>query len=583
MGKISYEAKLIEMIKKYQIPLIDKADTELTSDWNIKEFEEKCTGKRVALWGAGDGNEIKSNAAIILREYATYLQGAVCVIDSNQELWGKDFFGLPIIPPEEIPQWDIEYIIISSSKRWIQDIYGLCLKYLEESKIIVPAVDLLVEQNRETNFYLYIHLLRQEYQQEKQEEEKQEKLINLIGAYLSIRDIYFAMKLIKEYIDKEYRQLEKMCAFKTELEGLLEEMKQKAVKEKRDVLILFLDRLNKEECFKADIFSDFKEECLVFTDANSTGLYTYESMEAIVTGKIPKDGSVYGDALNHSMEEAKVLQEAKKQNYTFYVESIAGYPIFEGKEFHINYSAFMSQKLWNALCHFCETQEPVLEYVYIYESHNPELCGYHAGRTYEELKKVLSDSAKYYRAYYWDCLRYIDNQITFYMQMLPKDMLCIIHSDHSFLPSDEEAKMNKRDKVLLNKQYCVEIPLFIRGAGMVGEYKELFSMVDFADVVNQIMRKEELKIPQRDIIQYQMEPIHNRTWRKQLIEEGMEKYIDEIEVYCSEKYRCLITHGALEEAEVYRNEDLEKSISQTEEGQSFIEKIRQLREDETVR
>lgn len=567
-----YEEKLNKILSDSGLPQVDLDKLEQTSDWNIKLLQEKCVGKRVAMWGAGDGNSLTSKSGVLLRAYGTYLQGTVCFIDSNPQLWGMEYIGLPVIAPGEIKKWGIECIVIASSVRWQDAIEKECMKYLPKEAIVRPNIALITSNARESNLYLYMHKLRSDYKNLQDPLSKAKILSELISCYLSIRDFAFAFQFIDEYRKNDYPGANRMASLKQELEELLSEMSDKVSGRRKDMLIFFADRLNRRECERLDMFSCMKQRALNFTDANATGLYTYESMASILLGRMPLEQQIYGNDLDYAADEVPLIKKTKELGYSLSVESIPGYPIFKGEEISISYSSFVSQKLWRFFSTLCENGGKVFTYLYVYESHNPELCGYHPDASYEELLQMLKENNKYYRKYYRDCLRYIDSVFSFYYKMFPKDMYLVVHSDHSFLPTDDEAAVGGRNKLLLQKQYCVEVPFIVQGFELTGEYNGIFSMIYFTDVMLQLLDGGRLELKQGEPVNYQMQPVHSKTWRAELIAEGMEKYIGEVDVYVSGEYICMILEGG--SIEIYRCGNLYEDIAGTEEGRRYLEEVR---------
>lgn len=570
-----YDERLEEIIRNAGFPEIDASKLEQTSDWNIAVFEEKCTNRRVAIWGAGDGNQETSIAAVILKNYATYLQGAICIIDSNSRLSGTRFLGLPVIMPQDIPKWNVDCIVIATSTRWRTEIVEKCVQYVKREDIIIPQTDMLDSCYRDSNFYLFIHQCRIQYENCADRVEKEKLLRQLIACYLKIRDFSFAFRFMEKYQEQGFDEDGNMRLVKEKIDELLLELKEAIASREDDILVFFPDRLNKRECDSIDMFSSLKDKALVFEDANATGLYTYESMAGIVNGNMPLDGEIYRGSMTYSVEEAKMMREAVRKKFHFYIETIPGYPIFRGDNVTVRFSAFASQKLWNAICTLYEEKARVFEYLYLFESHYPEVCGYHPDKSYEEVLEILKDNSKYYRKNYLDCLKYIDEVFAFYEQLFPAHMKLVIHSDHSFLPTEDEKQIGTRNKLLVSKQYCVEVPLVIKGSGMQGNYKGLFSMIDFPELMNQLVAGEVLDIPNRDIVNYQMMPIHSRNWRLKLIEEKMENYVDEIDVYASQNFICLFSKAG--GAEVYRINDINTEIGQNQEGIEFLKQVEDYR------
>lgn len=568
-----YNRKLQKIISRHKLPTISEEMIQMTSDLNLDLFESACTNRRIALWGAGDGNE-NCIAYAIMQKYATYIQKAVCFIDSNPKLQGKQFLGLPIIAPEDIADWKIETIVITSGVYAQSSIKKACGEYAPQCCVVQPNPDIFQTTYKESNLYLYMNKLRIQYEDSNEELIKEARLKELITVCIQIKDFAFAYRYMGEYIVGKYADVKNIVSLKTEIESLLQQMHDQIRDRKKDILIFFPDRISREESKSIDMFSYLKGNVLSFADANSTGLYTYESMTSILKEEMPLGGTVYEKNLEHKVEDVPILTNAREKGYKIYVDSIFGYPIFEGEDIRISYSSFVSEKLWNVLCNMGSSPNKILDYLYAYETHYPELCGFHPGKTYQEIQKIQENARENYRTNYLDCLRYVDTVFEFYYKLLPEDLILIIHSDHSFLPTDVK-DIQGHDKWLLSKQYCVEVPLLIQGADRTGEYQGMFSMIDFTKIVNQVINGEKLIIPEREIINYQMMPIHSRAWRKELIEGGKENYIDEIDIYVSREYIYLIAANKWEE--VYDINDIYTDISDTEEGKAFIEIVKEYR------
>lgn len=564
-----YEQKLKLIIYKYNLPSVSQKIFQTKGDANLELLDKYCVNSRVALWGAGDGN-IHSVAHAMLDIYATYLVNTICLIDSNPKLQGTEFMGLPVRAPEEISALNIETIVISSGYRAQEEIRAACKIYAPNCNVVVPNLNMFTKAFRESNLYLYINKLKITYESAFDKSIKTNALKELIAVYLSIKDFAFAFLFIDEYLKCDFPDADKMLSLKEEIINLLSEMKEYICNREKDILIFFPDRLNRAECNEINMFSYMKERALTFENANSTGLYTFESLTSILKEKMPLEDAIYEEDLAFPVEEVPILVNARTKGYEFHVNSIQGFPIFSQGEISFHYSAFVSEKLWNVLCSLCLSNKKILDYVYVYETHYPELCGYHPNKSMEELEVIIERWEEHYRSDYLDCLKYVDKQLEFYYNFFPKNMIIIIHSDHGFLPA-EETKYKAHDKWLLSKKYCVEIPFIIQGANRIGTYHDMFSMIDFSKIVNQVINGEQLKIPERTIINYQMKPIHRRSWREQLKQQGKERYMDEIDIYASKDYIHLI--AARHWKEVYRLENVFLEITDTDEGKEFIRQI----------
>lgn len=75
MQKNSYNSRLDEIIKKYGYVAEGITDSTQVHAAVTDIFTEKCTGKKVAIWGVGKKNTVNSHAAVIINKYILNLQG----------------------------------------------------------------------------------------------------------------------------------------------------------------------------------------------------------------------------------------------------------------------------------------------------------------------------------------------------------------------------------------------------------------------------------------------------------------------------------------------------------------------------
>ncbi len=290
-----YDERLEDILTQYQMKRDGVVDGSHIHNTVVDLFLTRCSGKRVALWGAGASNTTNSHASVIINKYATYVQGLVCIIDSEKKLQGTDFMGFPIIAPEEVDNHNIDVIIISSKasansiKNSIAthapnceylDIYG------ELAQRGIPIITTFFDS---TSIYGELYDVRVRYEQMSAGEEKGRTLLELIAAYLGIRDFFYAFRYIKEYVAAQYERWQELARMQSAITDLLEEVRQKSVGKKNDVLVFLVDSMraidllgNQDGKTTFHILKDYCENAYVFTNAYSTGPTTYESMIAIV-------------------------------------------------------------------------------------------------------------------------------------------------------------------------------------------------------------------------------------------------------------------------------------------------------------
>ena len=109
-----YENQLEKILHNYDMRCSDVIDSTYVNSLIVKMFQENCTNKRIALWGAGRNNTLTSHASVILGRYISQLQGMVCLIDSAKEVQGGELFGFPIISPEDAIDKELDLIIVAS-------------------------------------------------------------------------------------------------------------------------------------------------------------------------------------------------------------------------------------------------------------------------------------------------------------------------------------------------------------------------------------------------------------------------------------------------------------------------------------
>lgn len=580
-----FEKELSNLINEYG--LYYKCPSDSTEIHNIimDLFKSKCEGKRVALWGAGRKNTENSHAAVILKKYTTYIQGMYCLIDSLPELWGTTFMGYPIISPEKINDEKIDIVIIASkvqSDSIISDLkkYAPKCEYIDiYGELKKRGIVVYHKFFEESNIYTTLYQLRIKYEYEK----TCENLWTLISAYLSIQDFYFARKYAELYIKEKFINYEKIEQFFSKLTLLEQKIKDINKNKKDDVVIFFVDSLRAMDVFHkekdkyiADMFARYLDKSVVFTNAKSTGVTTYESMISVVKQKYPYEQNVYKNNILAEFDEFKLVTLADKLHYkiNFYVSE--GYPIIhENEKVEFVKQIYLSSKMWKLATDMASTNDKTFNFVYVpYELHFPLICGWH------EKEPVVSgfvdvgirDTKDFVPRQLEECKKYVDSIFDYYYDWFSEDILMSVFADHSQVIYDDREQ--KPYFMYYNDlERCVNVTYFVKGFGLKKQWNEqLVSLYDFTDIMSYLLENHKLYIPDRQIACYQYYKIHYKKLRDYAEKYGLEDYIDGMQCFVSKAMLYMITATGKEEA--YRLGEKE-NIIQTECAQKFKRVVEQ--------
>jgi hypothetical protein len=583
-----YDKQLQEIITKYGFDYKGVVDSTEIHGIVLGLFQQRCLGKRVALWGAGRSNSLTSHASVILNKYASCLRGLVCVIDSAKELQGTQFMEYPVIAPGDIKSYEVELIIVASRanaasiRESIQKYAPWCevLDIYEELRnrgIVIPY-----NFYEERSLYTELYDRRIAYETAKTPTIQEQTLRELISAYLNIRDFSYALEYCQEYIDKTYTDYEKIIQMVEEITNLIDTVKQKNQVRANDIIIHFIDALRAVDVFHVenetvhfDLLESYFKDMLYFENAYSTAPTTYESMRSIMCEQYPFEVNVYNDNFIFQFEEFKILPMVREKGYDIYSYTSEEYRVFFEDE-RINYvnQIHMTQKLWTMMCDRAESDNPVMAYLYYpWELHFPLVCGYHHNKPHLPgfVDVGIVDMSDYIENQFADCLQYVDRQFEFYRDFYSKDTYINIFSDHSQIVYDSE-KFMPYYMYYNNKERATHCTMAISGPGIeAGIYKENFSMIDYCEVLCRLVQGQTMQIPKRDILRWQYYDCHNKRFREAAEERGYTDYIDGIDCYMLEGYIYSCTCNG--KREVYKVGDTEHDLFETEKGQEIYKKV----------
>lgn len=94
-------------------------------DYYIKNIFKDSANKNIGIYGTGEHTEK------MLEDYKKYIREIkfnIFLFNSNPDLWNKEYLGFQIYNPSEIPNLDLDRVIISSYE-FQNEIYGSIKKY----------------------------------------------------------------------------------------------------------------------------------------------------------------------------------------------------------------------------------------------------------------------------------------------------------------------------------------------------------------------------------------------------------------------------------------------------------------------
>jgi hypothetical protein len=583
-----FDERLNQILTKYHIEKIDEKNLNDNLDLTVKGIlTDYCAGKKCALWGAGRMNITSSHSAILIGKYATYLQNLICVIDSDPDFQGKTFLGYPIIAPDQISEYDLDVIVISS-KNSGRSIVESLLKVSPESKYVdiygelrSRGIEVYNNFYDENSIYTQIFDYKEKLEQETSGTKREVLLQKLIGLYYSIRDFYYADHYIDLYINEKYSCSERFTELRNEIHQLLQDMKDINRKKTEDISLFYIDALRQKDVYDPGtgnlrILRKYFECAKVYTNAYSTGATTYESMVSAILGRYPLDCNVYSRNFLRNLDESELLRTVYEEGYDIHWMVSDCYRLLEeDSRIKFDIQIYMTKKLWNLSCSLAEARNKSFHFIYFpYEIHCPMLCGYHS------IKPVIrgfsnmgiEDFPESIETQYKECIDYMDKQFDFYYDLLGEHTTKVIFSDHSQVVYDKNNIDKTYNMYYKDKELCTHIPLLLSKKPLTYQvYDSYISMVDFNQIMLNLMKGNDLKDLEREIIRYQYYPIHSAKIRFHAISCGYEDYIEGMDIFVSKNYIYVKTGTGKEE--VYKHNDLLSNIIQLDEGQDFKNKV----------
>lgn len=538
------------MLNEYIENLFGKQELTTQSVLNIvgKILRETCEGKKFAIWGSGD------HTIQLHKNFSLEMSGAEFILDNNKNMDGKKFLGFDVKYPEKLDIEKLDVIFISSYS---------CADAIEEQirdmNVDVEIVHIYKKLNEigiklksafysDTSIYLELYNLYEKFQKSNDSNTLEE----IILLYLQIRDFNNVRYYINIYIRNSF---EKCAIMKRLLDAInnIEELILKEIKNIKlnNIFIFYWDALRAKDVYGQETKMKYVNEILndstYFTNLYSPSITTYESVPSILTGKNPFDISIK-DRITVDENECDFINEAEKLGYKIKIYS-NHWNIIDGKQIEYFDGNYATLTIWNSICNLLNNKDKSNIYILYFwqETHPPHLCGKHSCKPIAHLAPFSGNLDEkqeqcLYTEQYNECLRYADEVMKYYFNILGNNMVKIIFSDHGQVV---EQAMNRLDTIGTLAGWNddrVHVPLIINGSYIQEkEIHGLNSLINFNEVMKCILKEKQIEIKTEEFVEFDFSKMENNIIIKKYLEAGLEDYLYGFKAFIKGKYKCIKT------------------------------------------
>ena len=575
-----YDIKLDNIIHKY---FGKNKNLNIENPINLvgKIINYNCIDNTFAIWGGGEHTEN------LHKYFSAELKNAKFIIDNNKDLSGKEILGYKVISPEELKNYQIDVILISSYsgalsiKKQIKSLNIKCkvIDFYEELKKI--GVNLEGAFYGNPSIYMDLYDLRKKYEESNKLEEKENYINKIIYYYLSIRDFDNSKKFINEYISKGFNKANDFKILLEEIDSLIQDLKDKISKRNgNDILFMFFDSLracdvynNKENMI---YLNEVLKESLYFTKAYSPSIFTYESMPSVLIESMPFKNSLY-KRKTVTQEECPFIKNALNNKFKVKIYALNHWKIIEGEDIEYGEeSNYASLTFWNGLCDLAESTEKDTLYIlyFFQETHPPHICGYHSIKPISHITPFtcndnVEQSKFEYITQYKDSLKYIDDQMKFYFNIMSSKSTKIIFSDHGQIIEQAVQPLSTIKTLAGWHTSRYHIPLIISGGNIIPKRNDkLYSTTNINEIINGIIDGN-FNITNKEIVEVNFSKINNGVIVDKYKDVGYEDYLYGFKVFLSEDYKLVITGNG--KIKVYLNSDEFNEVIDNKEREDIVE------------
>lgn len=503
----------IELEKAIELANIDIYEKEIKSELEKKEKNKNVNNTINEIWNEVADKKIAiATAGVTTNELLNVLDGdmsnLVCIIDKYNN--GFKLKGYDVISYDDVKNYDIE-VVFNSSVGFPKEIKEELGKIIKDCKFIMLQDELkrrgctfkgnFFEENLNYK-YVKLNYIFMEYCEKKSEK----YLVSLIYNYLRIRDIRNALYYINIYL-KLYKDIKnRMYDLQNKIINIIDSMKNDFLEKNKKFktkFILICDSLRYRDVYELNNMKKLKqraEKGIIIKNAFTHVPYTTGSLMTLFTGREYLDDNIYNETTLSDDEE--IFKEIDRLDYDFKYSGCRT-RLFSNKYSIPNTNTNMSQMMWNGLCKVLNSDKNTLYCFHFMESHTPFFCGVNREKLIEFspfwLGKIDINDIKNEKVQHNNSLKYMDEQIDFFMDIIGDKSEVILFADHGFIIQS--------DKLMDENTYycddCIRIPYMVLNTKQNYVYNDLFSHLDTKNFIINFLNDIDLfyKIKKREYIE----------------------------------------------------------------------------------
>lgn len=515
------EKELDKIIQKYNMDI--DVNNILKDEIRIYLSSKIDHGEKIGIMCAGRHTEH------LLKDFKNLLCPC-CILDSDPKKIGTVIEGIVVSNIEEYK--DVDKIIISTTdyrdevknrleslgfpREKMIDIY----EYLMRNGLFSPYT----YYSMQDNIYVPFIFLNNRC---KSSGKKSRYLYLLIKCYLNIRDMKTALEYMKQYIDQDFEEKERIKAIHNEVDYLILQIKTILSKrKKRDIIWFWQDAL----CFDWVEFMPFYQEQrkkgLFFTNTYNSSVWTRCVYELIFNKRYEIDDEGWKDCGNKRYDLVEQLEQKgykcvrvsnEKDNE---VELMSSFDFRKNKISSFNQAT--SQLYWTLVNYILNSNSPVFILAHsVIETHtpicSPDLEEYNVRWSAFDMRFQADIKEKMMRNVQGTC-KYLDGITKFSSELLGDKNIKIFMSDHGSVLTKKSRRWNK-DANHFN--------FIVTGDRIAREKCEgLFSLYRFDKVIEYILNPNETNLNnifQKEIV-LQSVDVYNKDTIELFINIGFEEY-----------------------------------------------------------
>lgn len=548
MEKNEFIQKLEDILEEHCVPSSLFSINQIYA--NYEKIMAECDQKPWALFGGG--GTFTHFAQDFLQEKP--YKNLCCILDNDSGIEGTRLNDIPVYKPEALTQLGIEsvcLIVPGHIKEITEQLKGISSEITIHNMSDFPSYYM-------KNMYASIHMDRVKYYEATDPQVKKQQLEIIIASYLDIGDFSngfdYLEKHIKEYEDPSY------VILKEKLQRLLGELKRKlAERTEIDSTLIILDNLLKNDAYQQMPFlNQWKEQGTCYEKAYSPGVYTIEATHAIFQQQYGPEN--LKNNFTKTAKDTKLYEHFMKEGYennVYHTIGVTGQMVSDVNQIIYNdtsvYKNCVFQRstpllFWEMITNLGSSPEKQFNLVHtIQESHLPYLGGKHSvdlpilevyGMTNKEEQETL------FQIRCKEALLYLDQQLSFYLPLLPEISTKVITADHGRF---KKLNPNKEDtpKLFFWHRSHYHVPLIVVGKTVESKkIEDVFSLFHLPDMLISLEKEKTLFQQESSYARVDFRGWVSESRRKNDIKNGLSGHIDGFICFLDDTYKLVLDgHG----------------------------------------